>query len=68
MKETKIYCDICGMEIKSGYGVDRGTLRLTGILKNDEHGENNPKILIKLDDLCLACVEKMFIVINGMKK
>lgn len=64
MKQTKVYCDICGKEIKPGYGVDKGTLRLTGRATK----ETTEISTINFQDICYECTVKLFILINKIIK
>jgi hypothetical protein len=56
MKQTKTYCDLCGAEIKKGYGVDKGNLKFVGRKK----GNTTHMSWINWDDLCHNCSAELF--------
>lgn len=64
MKQTKTYCDTCEGEIKKGYGVDQGNLKLTGRKKKNE----TRMARIVWDDLCHECSAELFDILTEFKK
>jgi hypothetical protein len=64
MKQTKTYCDVCGKEIKPGYGVDKGSLRLVGRAVR----ETTKLTTINYQDICYGCTLIFFKFINKLVK
>lgn len=62
MKQTKIYCDLCGAEIK--VGVDKGNFRLVG--RNSR--ETICVTTLDFQDLCFACTAKLFFLVNKLMR
>jgi hypothetical protein len=60
MKKTKTYCDICGTEIKKGYGIDKGELKLTG--RSSMGKASVDRIIWK--DLCHVCTINLFTTLH----
>lgn len=60
MQQTRTYCDVCGKEIKKGYGPDKGSLKLVGRANVKKTNVTQ----IALDDLCYVCTAKLFSMIN----
>jgi hypothetical protein len=56
MKQTKTYCDLCKTEIKKGYGVDKGVMKLVGRTGTDKTRTSR----ILWEDLCHTCSAELF--------
>jgi hypothetical protein len=62
MKQTKIYCDLCGREVKAG--VNKGSFRLIG----KSTRETLELTTLDYQDLCSLCTLKLFFLINKLIK